>query len=110
MKELSAYHTISETSKLIEVPTHVLRFWETKFSYLNPKKGAGGRRYYSPEDVEKLFKIKHLLYEKGFTINGALNFLNQKYVKNNDKEDFNIKKIDSILKKIQLIKNILNKY
>jgi DNA-binding transcriptional MerR regulator len=70
-KAPSAYRTISEVSQLLDVPQHVLRFWETKFAPLRPMKRGGGRRYYRPEDVTLLTKIKGWLYEEGLTIKGA---------------------------------------
>jgi DNA-binding transcriptional MerR regulator len=70
-KAPSAYRTISEVSQLLEVPQHVLRFWETKFAPLRPMKRGGGRRYYRPEDVTLLAKIKGWLYDEGLTIKGA---------------------------------------
>lgn len=70
-KAPSAYRTISEVSALLQVPQHVLRFWETKFAPLRPMKRGGGRRYYRPEDVTLLTKIKGWLYDEGLTIKGA---------------------------------------
>jgi len=70
-KAPSAYRTISEVSTMLEVPQHVLRFWETKFAPLRPMKRGGGRRYYRPEDVTLLQKIKGWLYDEGLTIKGA---------------------------------------
>lgn len=70
-KAPSAYRTISEVSQLLDVPQHVLRFWETKFAPLRPMKRGGGRRYYRPEDVVLLTKIKGWLYDEGLTIRGA---------------------------------------
>ena len=70
-KAPSAYRTISEVSTMLEVPQHVLRFWETKFAPLRPMKRGGGRRYYRPEDVNLLVKIKGWLYDEGLTIKGA---------------------------------------
>jgi DNA-binding transcriptional MerR regulator len=70
-KAPSAYRTISEVSILLDVPQHVLRFWETKFAPLRPMKRGGGRRYYRPEDVTLLTKIKGWLYDEGLTIKGA---------------------------------------
>ena len=70
-KAPSAYRTISEVSLLLDVPQHVLRFWETKFAPLRPMKRGGGRRYYRPEDVTLLTKIKGWLYDEGLTIKGA---------------------------------------
>ncbi len=70
-KSVSAYKTISEVTKLIDVPSHVLRFWETKFTQVKPIKRSGGRRYYRSEDIEVLSSIRELLYNEGYTIKGA---------------------------------------
>ena len=70
-KSPSAFRTISEVAGELELPQHVLRFWETKFSQVKPLKRGGGRRYYRPEDVAVLHKVHHLLYKDGFTIKGA---------------------------------------
>jgi DNA-binding transcriptional MerR regulator len=70
-KAASAYKTISEVSATLDVPAHVLRFWETKFSQLKPMKRSGGRRYYRREDIALLQTIKALLYDEGYTIKGA---------------------------------------
>ena len=77
-KSSDAYRTISEVSAELNVPPHVLRFWETKFSNLRPLKRSGGRRYYRPNDVNVLMRIRDLLYEDGFTIKGAQRFLKSK--------------------------------
>ena len=66
-----AYKTISEVSDELDVPTHVLRFWESRFPQVKPQRMRGGRRYYRPADVEMLKKIKTLLYSQGYTIKGA---------------------------------------
>ena len=70
-KSVSAYKTISEVSKQIDVPSHVLRFWETKFGQVKPIKRSGGRRYYRSEDIDVLIQIRTLLYKEGYTIKGA---------------------------------------
>ena len=70
-KSVSAYKTISEVSKQIDVPSHVLRFWETKFGQVKPIKRSGGRRYYRSEDIDVLVQIRTLLYKEGYTIKGA---------------------------------------
>ena len=70
-KSPNALRTISEASELLDVPQHVLRFWETKFSQINPLKRNGGRRFYRPEDIEVLQQVKFLLYKQGYTIKGA---------------------------------------
>lgn len=65
------YYSISEVSDLVGVKPHVLRYWETQFKMLRPKKGRGGARMYRKRDVETLFEIKQLLYDQRFTIAGA---------------------------------------
>jgi DNA-binding transcriptional MerR regulator len=77
-KASDAFRTISEVSAELNVPPHVLRFWETKFSNLRPLKRSGGRRYYRPDDINVLMRIRDLLYEDGFTIKGAQRFLKSK--------------------------------
>ena len=74
-KASDAFRTISEVSTELDVPPHVLRFWETKFTSLRPLKRSGGRRYYRPDDVAMIIKIRDLLYKEGFTIKGAQRFL-----------------------------------
>lgn len=74
-KSATAFRTISEVSEELEVPQHVLRFWETKFSQVRPLKRGGGRRYYRPEDVALLRRIQRLLYSEGYTIKGVQRLL-----------------------------------
>src|SRR3712207_1606827 len=74
-KSPDAFRTISEVAEDVDVPQHVLRFWETRFSHIKPLKRGGGRRYYRPEDVLLLKGIRHLLYEQGFTIKGVQRIL-----------------------------------
>jgi DNA-binding transcriptional MerR regulator len=74
-KEDSALRTIGEVAEELNLPAHVLRFWETKFTQLKPHKRRGRHRYYRPEDIDKLKQIRHLLYEQGYTIKGAQKFL-----------------------------------
>jgi DNA-binding transcriptional MerR regulator len=76
-KSAAAFRTISEVSEELEVPQHVLRFWETKFTLLRPLKRAGGRRYYRPEDIDLLRRIRSLLYKDGYTIKGAQKLLRE---------------------------------
>jgi DNA-binding transcriptional MerR regulator len=76
-KSAEAFRTISEVSSALEVPQHVLRFWETKFVQVRPLKRAGGRRYYRPEDVTLLRSIRDLLYRDGYTIKGAQKLLRE---------------------------------
>ena len=77
-KSDDAFRTISEVADHLEIPPHVLRFWETKFTALRPLKRSGGRRYYRPDDVALLERIRDLLYNEGFTIKGAQKHLSVK--------------------------------
>jgi DNA-binding transcriptional MerR regulator len=74
-KEPGAFRTISEVAEDLDLPQHVLRFWETRFSQIKPLKRGGGRRYYRPDDVELLRGIRHLLYGEGYTIRGVQRIL-----------------------------------
>lgn len=76
-KAPGAYRTISEVATSLDVPQHVLRFWESKFQQVKPLKRGGGRRYYRPEDVTLLSNIKELLYNQGFTIKGVQKLLKE---------------------------------
>ena len=77
-KAPEAFRTISEVASELDVPQHVLRFWETRFSQVKPIKRAGGRRYYRPEDVDLLRGIRALLYGDGYTIKGVQKVLREK--------------------------------
>ena len=81
-KSPGAFRTISEVSSDLEVPPHVLRFWETKFPQIKPLKRGGGRRYYRPEDVDLLRQIRQLLYNDGYTIKGVQRLLKEGALKN----------------------------
>ncbi len=70
-KSPDAYRTIREVADSLDLPQHVLRFWETRFPQIRPLKRAGGRRYYRPDDIERLRVIKRLLYDEGYTIKGV---------------------------------------
>jgi DNA-binding transcriptional MerR regulator len=74
-KSPEAFRTISEVAAELELPQHVLRFWETRFAAVRPLKRSGGRRYYRPEDVALLRRIRDLLREKGYTIKGVQKLL-----------------------------------
>ena len=76
-KSASAFRTISEVSQALDVPQHVLRFWESKFSQIKPLKRGGGRRYYRPEDMDLLRNIRDLLYTEGYTIRGVQKLLRE---------------------------------
>jgi DNA-binding transcriptional MerR regulator len=66
-----AFRTISEAADELGVPQHVLRFWETKFSFIRPRKRAGGRRFYRPQDISVLSGLRRLLHDEGYTIKGV---------------------------------------
>ena len=102
MFEEDNFYTISKTATIVGVQTHVLRFWEKKFLIITPKKSPSGRRYYSSLDIKYLLMIKKLLYEEGFTIKGAINFINKKY---KDKKNSLYNRLN---KNILLIKSHLN--
>ncbi len=102
MFEEDNFYTISKTATIVGVQTHVLRFWEKKFLIIKPKKSSSGRRYYSSLDIKYLLMIKKLLYDEGFTIKGAINFINKKY---KDKKSSYQERVNQ---NILLIKSLLN--
>ncbi len=77
VKSAAAFRTISEVSTDLDVPQHVLRFWESKFTPVRPLKRGGGRRYYRPEDVDLLRRIRNPLYTDGYTIKGVQRLLRE---------------------------------
>ena len=80
-KSPDAFRTISEVAEDLDVPQHVLRFWETRFSHIKPLKRGGGRRYYRPDDVDLLKGIRQLLYGEGYTIRGVQRILKEEGVR-----------------------------
>ncbi|MGB6087345.1 MerR family transcriptional regulator, partial [Parvibaculum sp.] len=80
-KSPDAFRTISEVAAELDVPQHVLRFWESKFSQIRPLKRGGGRRYYRPEDVDLLRGVRTLLYKDGYTIKGVQKVFREQGVK-----------------------------
>lgn len=80
-KSKSAFRTIAELADELDVATHVLRFWETKFEQIKPMKRSGGRRYYRPDDVELIKTIKYYLYDKRYTIEGVQKLFKEKGLK-----------------------------
>lgn len=80
-KSAEAFRTISEVGEILDVPAHVLRFWESKFTQIKPIKRGGGRRYYRPDDVKLIRSIQHLLHEQGMTIKGAQKLLREQGLK-----------------------------
>ena len=81
-KSAGAFRTISEVAEELDVPQHVLRFWESKFTQVKPLKRGGGRRYYRPEDVMLLRRIRQCLYQDGYTIKGVQRLLREGALKN----------------------------
>lgn len=81
VKSPEAFRTISEVAEMLDVPQHVLRFWESRFAHIKPIKRAGGRRFYRPEDVDLLRGIRALLYHEGYTIKGVQKILREKGVR-----------------------------
>jgi DNA-binding transcriptional MerR regulator len=79
-KAPDAFRTISEVADEIDVPQHVLRFWESRFTQIRPMKRGGGRRYYRPDDVDLLRGVRHLLYGEGYTIRGVQRILREQGV------------------------------
>ena len=80
-KSEDAFRTISEAAEDLDLPQHVLRFWETRFPQIRPMKRGGGRRYYRPDDVALLRVIRHLLYSEGYTIKGVQRMLKERGVR-----------------------------
>ena len=77
-KAPDAFRTISEVAEQLDVPQHVLRFWESRFREIRPMKRGGGRRYYRPDDLDLLRGIRHLLYGEGYTIRGVQRLLHHR--------------------------------
>ena len=80
-KAPDAFRTISEVADDLDIPQHVLRFWETRFAQIKPMKRSGGRRYYRPDDVDLLRGIRRLLYGEGYTIRGVQRILKEHGIK-----------------------------
>ena len=105
------YYSISEVSEITELKAYVLRYWETEFSQLNPPKNRAGNRTYRQKDIEIILKIKDLLYDKKYTIDGARNCFKEKdsYEKGDYKSQSNSDKDQIILSKIKdELKSILS--
>jgi len=103
------FFTISKASEIIGVKSHVLRFWEKKIKLAKPNKLFNGRRYYSSLDIKNLQLIKKLLYDEGFTIKGAINFVNNENINNNKNENF-LQKVSTISNLISEGNNLLKKH
>lgn len=100
------YHSIGEVSKITNIKSHVLRYWETEFPKLSPTKSSGGKRTYTIEDINLILEIKRLLYDEKFTIIGAKKVLNNSKVekeklKTNVSDDFKTHLLKEIKKEIE---------
>jgi len=99
------YFKVGEVSLIADVPSSVLRFWETQFNRIKPKRTPSGQRLYRRKDVELILEIRHLLYEKKFTIPGAIQHINNKSVK---QKNNNISgKFDEIRIELEKIRDLL---
>jgi DNA-binding transcriptional MerR regulator len=99
------YFKIGEVSKIAELPAYVLRFWETEFSRINPKRTDSGRRLYTRKDIELILEVKHLLYERKYTIQGARKHLSSKARKKNiPAEQF----LDDLRAELKSIRDLLD--
>ena len=115
-KSPQAFRTISEASEILSLPSHVLRFWESKFKQIKPLKRAGGRRFYRPNDILFILGIKKLLHIDGLTINGVNRLIKEngvnhvinigKVIKDNN---LNFQTKEPLLKKIRAQKTKINK-
>jgi DNA-binding transcriptional MerR regulator len=83
-KSAAAFRTTGEVAEELDLPAHVLRFWESKFPQVKPLKRAGGRRYYRPEDVDLLRRIRQCLYQEGYTIRGVQKLLREGALRSGD--------------------------
>ena len=108
MKDMDAYKTIGEVSKMFDIKPHVIRFWEENFSQLKPLKRKGGRRLYSEDDISLIRRIKELLYEEKYSVKGVKNYLSSKK-KEKIKEEGNIKLSEETVNRLNEIKNKLKK-
>ena len=111
-----AFRTISEASEILSLPSHVLRFWESKFKQIKPLKRAGGRRFYRPNDILFILGIKKLLHIDGLTINGVKRLIKENGVnhvinigKGLKDNNLNFQPKEPLLKKIKTQKTNINK-
>ena len=115
-KSPEAFRTISEASEIVSLPSHVLRFWESKFTQIKPLKRAGGRRFYRPNDILFIYGIKKLLHTDGLTINGVKRLIKENGInfiisigKDIRDNNSNIREGQNILKKINIHKSKIDK-
>ena len=100
------YFKVGEVSAIVGVPAYVLRFWEAEFKKINPKRSSSGQRLYRKSDIELILKIKHLLYEKKFTIQGARQHL--KIKPDEKKEKSSTITLDEIHMELKNIRNLIS--
>ena len=115
-KSPQAFRTISEASEILSLPSHVLRFWESKFKQIKPLKRAGGRRFYRPNDILFIFGIKKLLHVDGLTISGVKRLIKENGINHIIKigkalngNNLNFQKKEPLLKKINAKESNINK-
>jgi len=108
MKSSDAYKTIGEVSELLQIPQHILRFWEDSFARLKPLKRKGGRRLYSENDINLLRRIKVLLYDEGYSIKGVKKYLSKNKI-DNIKTEGKLKVSEEVSLKLKEIVDNLNK-
>ena len=99
------YFKIGEVSEIAGLPSYVLRFWESEFSKINPTRTPSGQRLYKKSDIDLILKIKHLLYEKKFTIQGARKYLTSEY--REKKETLSTEVVDEIRSELEQIRDLL---
>ncbi len=99
------YFRVGEVGRIVGVPAYVLRFWETEFKRINPKRTSSGQRLYRKSDVELILKIKHLLYDKKFTIQGAKQYLKSETAGKKEKHSTII--LDEIRSALEKIRNLI---
>jgi len=100
------YFKIGEVGEIAGLPSYVLRFWESEFSKINPKRTPAGQRLYRKSDIELILKIKHLLYEKKFTIQGAKKYLSSQYREKKEKLSTDV--VDEIRSELEQIRDLLD--
>jgi len=100
------YFKIGEVSSIVELPSYVLRFWETEFKRIKPKRTSSGQRLYRKRDVELILKIKHLLYEKKYTIQGAKQHLKSKAAE--IKKEYPTRTLEEIRLELEKIRDLLD--
>lgn len=109
----SVYRTIAEVSDILNVPAHVLRFWETQFHQIKPLKKVGGRRYYSAEDIQLLTRIRDYLYTEKYTIKGVQKILRQPGLKQETEEQVVVAEnihISDFVDDVKSVRDILKKW